>query len=798
MNAQPNRTATNSNNSTSTTATTTHADLLSTTPPTHTQLTAFTSPLACHETLPDDAEIESVDEMAHSADSATHTSLAMHDDIVSPQRPLLALFDQMSFSPNHARNRATFGLHSPKSQASPLDDYSQSAPSTLREFVLNEHATSDAFVSHADERVVETRSAAVPRPGTPPSDAELAQMLAVNEHGAWFDGSFSSTSSVSSRTSTSRTSTSLFADEQLKLFDTLPSSNDAATVSVGNTSTANHSRNSVSKRRTPTLSTNAAELRRVKRCRSCPLDEFEPVVDRRQSFTTRVFSQPPSPLPSDELLTVPVHNSRRWSSARTSTDSPQHNHHGRPLRVAARLPRAVSSPSVNSSRHHSAGPRIDSPGTPSSSSSAYQRRRRRRANQALFSGSSRDSPTAVSSSEESVGTSSGSARRRARRAQQQQQQQQHQHQLLLQQKLQQQQLQQQQYARTLRSSNPNQSESPSASPADTTLLKSLSSSAPSLSVCRSSSLNAAAQPQYRRRSARPAAAAAAAAASSSSSSSATSSHRPVWPGSTSSTSIVRRFSDDHAFIDVTDVPLRSSTNSITVDRSKGVATLTVDDVAQLLCGDYTPFHDTHIPFTIIDCRFPYEYNGGHLRGAVNLYTKQMIKQFLFDKLPPVNDIHRSEPHALIFHCEFSSHRGPMMLKHARSLDRARHGRAYPRLTYPDLYLLSGGYAAMCDRFAPEAGREGRLAEHADLSNTAPAQCEVAPPLASLLDASSSDAPSLPLERLFEPMPPCYVPMNHVAYRAERRSYMAALRRASLRRTQSCGNLLQSPFINDSK
>ena len=25
----------------------------------------------------------------------------------------------------------------------------------------------------------------------------------------------------------------------------------------------------------------------------------------------------------------------------------------------------------------------------------------------------------------------------------------------------------------------------------------------------------------------------------------------------------------------------------------------------------------------------------------------MIKQFLFDKLPPVNDIHRSEPHALI-------------------------------------------------------------------------------------------------------------------------------------------------------
>lgn len=59
-------------------------------------------------------------------------------------------------------------------------------------------------------------------------------------------------------------------------------------------------------------------------------------------------------------------------------------------------------------------------------------------------------------------------------------------------------------------------------------------------------------------------------------------------------------------------------------------------------------------YTIIDCRYPYEYQGGHIQGAVNIYTEQGIQNFMETRLhSPKNDI-------LIFHCEFSSHRGPKL------------------------------------------------------------------------------------------------------------------------------------------
>ena len=58
---------------------------------------------------------------------------------------------------------------------------------------------------------------------------------------------------------------------------------------------------------------------------------------------------------------------------------------------------------------------------------------------------------------------------------------------------------------------------------------------------------------------------------------------------------------------------------------------------------------------IIDCRYGYEYAGGHIRGAVNLMTEREIVAFFFDTYyRPV----RSSSAVFIFHCEFSSVRGP--------------------------------------------------------------------------------------------------------------------------------------------
>ncbi|XP_029545726.1 uncharacterized protein LOC115147594 isoform X2 [Salmo trutta] len=170
-------------------------------------------------------------------------------------------------------------------------------------------------------------------------------------------------------------------------------------------------------------------------------------------------------------------------------------------------------------------------------------------------------------------------------------------------------------------------------------------------------------------------------------------------------------------------------------------TLTGDysKVASLLRGQYS---GTVGDFLIIDCRYPYEYHGGHIRGADNLHTEAQIQEVLL-QLPALyqlsswgraptsppgqapdpgvsgtsmggvlqrsssqshsprsgttppgqgSPMEGSSPRKLIvFHCEFSSERGPRLCHYLRELDRALHASLYPLLFYPELYLLEGGY-----------------------------------------------------------------------------------------------------------
>lgn len=109
----------------------------------------------------------------------------------------------------------------------------------------------------------------------------------------------------------------------------------------------------------------------------------------------------------------------------------------------------------------------------------------------------------------------------------------------------------------------------------------------------------------------------------------------------------------------------------------------------------------HVVFKVIDCRFPYEYLGGHIRGAINLYTKDQIKKELLEKklatLSSKED-KRGFREILIFHCEFSSQRGPTMCHHLRKIDRAANVVSYPNLYYPELYVLFGGYKDFYEKF----------------------------------------------------------------------------------------------------
>lgn len=75
------------------------------------------------------------------------------------------------------------------------------------------------------------------------------------------------------------------------------------------------------------------------------------------------------------------------------------------------------------------------------------------------------------------------------------------------------------------------------------------------------------------------------------------------------------------------------------------------------------------------------------QGALNLHQEDHVEDFLLKSpiIPSCSD----RRVVIIFHCEFSSERGPRMCRFVRERDRAVN--EYPSLHYPELYILKGGY-----------------------------------------------------------------------------------------------------------
>ncbi|XP_068091412.1 M-phase inducer phosphatase 1 [Hyperolius riggenbachi] len=111
--------------------------------------------------------------------------------------------------------------------------------------------------------------------------------------------------------------------------------------------------------------------------------------------------------------------------------------------------------------------------------------------------------------------------------------------------------------------------------------------------------------------------------------------------------------------------------------------ITPELMVRVLSGHYDPFIERCV---IIDCRYPYEYEGGHIKGAINLFMEQEVEDYLLKN--PICST-SSKRVIIIFHCEFSSERGPRMCKFLREKDRDLN--EYPSLYYPELYILAGGY-----------------------------------------------------------------------------------------------------------
>lgn len=93
-----------------------------------------------------------------------------------------------------------------------------------------------------------------------------------------------------------------------------------------------------------------------------------------------------------------------------------------------------------------------------------------------------------------------------------------------------------------------------------------------------------------------------------------------------------------------------------VDGRQNLKSITSDTMRKLLQGE---FDDCVANYKIIDCRYPYEYEGGHIAGALNLYTHEQILEELV-KNKPEPHVDGTKRSILVFHCEFSSERGPKL------------------------------------------------------------------------------------------------------------------------------------------
>lgn len=103
-----------------------------------------------------------------------------------------------------------------------------------------------------------------------------------------------------------------------------------------------------------------------------------------------------------------------------------------------------------------------------------------------------------------------------------------------------------------------------------------------------------------------------------------------------------------SIMDTDDAPRLQLPHFISEDES--LPRITKDTIIEVLDGKYDQCFEHSI---IVDCRFEYEYKGGHIEGAINVNNKDELANQLFETP-------QAEKTLLIFHCEYSAHRAPIM------------------------------------------------------------------------------------------------------------------------------------------
>jgi M-phase inducer tyrosine phosphatase len=89
-------------------------------------------------------------------------------------------------------------------------------------------------------------------------------------------------------------------------------------------------------------------------------------------------------------------------------------------------------------------------------------------------------------------------------------------------------------------------------------------------------------------------------------------------------------------------------------RNLGKNSITPDTLASLMSSEDQASKPAYL---VIDCRFDYEYQGGHINNAINITDPEVMKDFFLKDRATIERLMQT---VVIFHCEFSQKRGPTM------------------------------------------------------------------------------------------------------------------------------------------
>ena len=153
-----------------------------------------------------------------------------------------------------------------------------------------------------------------------------------------------------------------------------------------------------------------------------------------------------------------------------------------------------------------------------------------------------------------------------------------------------------------------------------------------------------------------------------------------------------------------------------------------------------PFSTMFDDVIILDCRFPYEFNGGHIPSAINITSFAQLQDILFsaskgELAGPVDGGEggagsvESGRTCLVFHCEFSQSRAPQYFSSLRRLNESSlasytadsaaatvpicPSQLLSSCPYPDMYVMEGGYRRWVEEYSDLCEPAGGYVEMRD-------------------------------------------------------------------------------------